>query len=76
MLGAFRAPLPAGGDLYFIIGFAFASFLWFNCLAVVVHLLGGKINSQVLTWLNRICGTVIVLYGVKLLGNLLQTVVA
>lgn len=72
MLGAFRASLPAGGDPYFITGFASASFIWFNCLAVVVHLLGSKINSQVLTWLNRICGVVIVLYGMKLLGNLMK----
>lgn len=75
MLGAFRASLPAGGDPYFITGFASASFLWFNCLAIVVHLLGSKINSQVLTWLNRICGVVIVLYGIKLLGNLVQIMI-
>ncbi len=72
MLGAFRASLPAGGAPYFITGFASASFLWFNGLAVVVHLFGSKINSHVLTWLNRICGVVIVLYGIKLLCNLVQ----
>ena len=72
MLGAFRASLPAGGDPYFITGFASASFIWFNCLAVAVHLLGSKINSRVLTWLNRICGAVIILYGFKLLYNLVQ----
>ena len=75
MLGAFRASLPVGGAPYFITGFASASFLWFNCLAVVVHLLGNKINSHVLTWLNRICGAVIVLYGIKLLSNLVQMIV-
>ena len=72
MLGAFRASLPAGGDPYFITGFASASFLWFNFLAVVVYILGSKINSRVLTWLNRVCGVVIVLYGMKLLGNLVR----
>ena len=72
MLGAFRASLPAGGDPYFITGFASASFIWFNCLAVAVHLLGSKINSHVLTWLNRICGAVIILYGFKLLYDLVQ----
>ena len=72
MLGAFRATLPAGGDLYFITGFASAGFIWFSCLTVLVYLLGSKINSTVLTWLNRICGVVIVVYGVKLLCNLVQ----
>ena len=71
MLGAFRASLPAGGDLYFITGFASASLIWFSCLAILVHLLGSKINSIVLTWLNRICGVVIIIYGIKLLCNLI-----
>ena len=31
MLGAFRASLPLGSDSYFIIGFASASAIWFNC---------------------------------------------
>lgn len=76
MLGAFRASLPAGSDPYFITGFASASFLWFNCLAIMVHILGSKINRQVLTWLNKICGVVIILYGIKLLGNLIQMFMA
>ena len=42
----------------------------------MVHLLGSKINSRVLTWLNRICGAVIVLYGIKLLGSLVQMLIA
>ena len=72
MLGAFRASLSVGGDLYFITGFASASLIWFSCLAILVHLLGSKINSIVLTWLNRICGVVIIIYGIKLLCNLVQ----
>lgn len=72
MLGAFRASLPVGGDPYFITGFASASLIWFSCLAMAVHMLGSKINSRVLTWLNRICGAVIILYGIKLLWNLAQ----
>lgn len=52
MLGAFRASLPTGGDPYFITGFASASFIWFSCLAIVVHALGSTINSHVLTWVK------------------------
>lgn len=72
MLGAFRASLPVGCNLYFITGFALASFIWFNCLAIIVHILGSKINGGILVWLNRICGTVILLYGIKLLYSLVQ----
>lgn len=72
MLGAFRASLETSSEPYFILGFASASFIWFNALAILVNLLGSKINSKVLTWMNRICGVVIVLYGLKLLVSLLQ----
>lgn len=34
--------------------------------------LGGKINERALTWVNRICGIVITLYGLKLLSTLVQ----
>ena len=72
MLGAFRATLPPGSDPCFIAGFATASFAWFNALALVFNRLGSKINVHTLTWVNRICGVVIVLYGVKLLSTLVQ----
>ncbi len=74
MLGAFRASLPTGGSPYFITGFASASFIWFSFLAIAVYMLGSKINSLVLTWLNRVCGVVIIIYGIKLLFNLVQMV--
>lgn len=70
MLGAFRATLPPGGDPFFIAGFATASFAWFNALALVSNRLGSKINVRALTWVNRICGVVIILYGLKLLSSL------
>ena len=56
----------------FIAGFATASFVWFNALAFVFNRLGGKINARALTWVNRICGVVIALYGLKLLSTLVQ----
>lgn len=56
----------------FIVGFATASFVWFSALALVSNRLGGKINERALTWVNRICGIVITLYGLKLLSTLVQ----
>ncbi|WP_417752126.1 LysE/ArgO family amino acid transporter [Senegalimassilia anaerobia] len=70
MLGAFRATLPPGGDPCFIAGFATASFVWFNTLALVFNRLGSKINVRALTWVNRVCGVMITLYGLKLLSTL------
>ena len=74
MLGAFRATLPAGGDLPFIFGFTSASFIWFNGLAIASNLLGAKINTRALTWLNRLCGVVIICYGAKLLFDLARMI--
>lgn len=36
MLGAFRATLTNGGDLFFICGFGSASVIWFLTLSTVV----------------------------------------
>lgn len=66
MLGAFRASIPAGTDVPFICGFGSASVLWFLTLSTVVSLLGSRFNEKVLNIINRICGAVIVFYGLKL----------
>lgn len=66
MLGACKATLPAGTDTFFIAGFASASVLWFHFLGTVVSLLGSKVNEKVLTVINKVCGTIIIFYGLKL----------
>ena len=66
MLGAFRASIPAGTDVYFICGFGSASILWFLALSTVVSLLGSKFNEKVLNIINKVCGAVIIFYGLKL----------
>ena len=59
MLGAFRATLPAGGDVPFICGFGSASIIWFLTLSTIVSLLGSRFNEKVLNVINKICGAVI-----------------
>ena len=72
MLGAFRASLPAGGDLPFICGFGSASVIWFLTLSTIVSLLGSKFNEKVLNIINKVCGAVIIFYGLKLLYSFAQ----
>ncbi len=72
MLGAFRAALPAGTDAFFIGGFCSASFVWFTALAIIVSLLASRVNEKILTWINRVCGAVIIFYGLKLLWSFLS----
>ena len=72
MLGAFRASIPAGTDVFFICGFASASVIWFLTLSTVVSLLGSKVNEKVLNIINKVCGAVIIFYGCKLAWSFLQ----
>ena len=67
MLGAFRATLPTGGDVPFILGFGSASVIWFLTVSTLVSLLGSKFNEKVLNVINKVCGAVIIFYGLKLL---------
>lgn len=67
MLGAVRASIgPAEAD-YFVGGFATATIVWFVGLASIVRSVASYINSTVLTCVNRLCGTFIVVYGAYLL---------
>lgn len=72
MLGAFRASLPAGTDLFFICGFASASVLWFLGISTVISLLGARFNEKVLNIINKVCGAVIIFYGCRLAWNFLR----
>ena len=72
MLGAFRASIPAGTDVFFICGFASASVIWFLTLSTVVSLLGSKFNEKVLNIINKVCGAVIIFHGCKLAWSFLQ----
>ena len=72
MLGAFRATLPAGGDVPFICGFGSASILCFFTVSTVVSILGSKFNEKILNIINKVCGAVIIFYGCKLLYSFIK----
>ena len=75
MLGAFNASLPAGADLPFILGVATASCCWFMGITALISLFSARFNNKVLLWINRVCGVVIVFYGLRLLWSFLQMVI-
>ncbi len=72
MLGAFRASLPVGTDLFFIGGFASASALWFLGISTIISLFSARFTDQILTIINRVCGAVIIFYGAKLLWSFIR----
>ena len=72
MLGAFRASLPAGSDVFFICGFASASVLWFLGISTVISLFSARFNNRILNIINKVCGAVIIFYGGKLVWSFLK----
>jgi L-lysine exporter family protein LysE/ArgO len=75
MLGAMKATLPPGTDMYFILGFISASALWFLSVTTAISVFKGHFNDKVLTWINRICGVIIIFYGIKLIVSFVKMVV-
>ena len=72
MLGAFRASLPEGTDAFFICGFASASVLWFLGTSTVISLFSARFTDKILNIINKVCGVVIIFYGLKLFKSFLQ----
>ena len=76
MLGAFKATLPAGTDLFFVGGFASASIIWFLSISTIISLFSARFTPKTLHIINVVCGAVIIFYGLKLLWNFRQLVIA
>lgn len=66
MLGAFRANIPAESIYHFFFGFLAMTPIWFGFLAGTMYILAKKIKISHLVWINRVCGTVLIIYGIKL----------
>ena len=69
MLGAFSATLTVGQSTPFITGVETASALWFFGVTLLVSLFSHRFSPRIVTMMNRVCGAVVVLYGVKLLAD-------
>ena len=66
LLGGFKASLPAEYANTFIFGVAAASFLWFTGLTTIVSIFRSMVGPKTLRWINIICGSIIVYYGLSL----------
>ncbi|WP_234121812.1 LysE/ArgO family amino acid transporter [Clostridium hydrogenum] len=66
LLGSFRLTLPIEASKFFIFGVCSASFIWFNGLAFVVNLFKKNFSLKLVTIINKVCGVIIIYYGLKL----------
>lgn len=74
LLGAFKASMTEAQSLHFLFGVLSASCLWFVTLAVVVSLAGSLVTPRVLGLINKICGAVIAVYGLRLLWHFTEII--
>lgn len=74
LLGAFKASMTEAQSLHFLFGVLSASCLWFVTLAMVVSLAGSLVTPRVLGLINKICGTVIAVYGLRLLWHFAEII--
>lgn len=74
LLGAFKATMNHAQSLHFLFGVISASCLWFISLALIVSLAGSLITPRTLNLINKICGTVIIIYDIKLFWHFAEMV--
>ena len=76
LFGAFHASLPAGLEVPFVLGAGSAPVLWFFGVTTLISLFSAKFSDKVLRVINIVCGCVIIFYGLKLMYNFVQMVIA
>lgn len=74
LLGAFKASMTEVQSLHFLFGVLSASCLRFVTLAMVVSLAGSLVTPRVLGLINKICGAVIAVYGLRLLWHFAEII--
>lgn len=74
LLGAFKASMTEAQSLHFLFGVLSASCLWFVTLAMLVSLAGSLVTPRVLGVINKICGAVIAVYGLRLLWHFTEII--
>jgi len=66
LLGGFKATLSGQASGLFILGVSIASATWFLGLTTLVNVFRDRMTVKVLRVINIICGSTIVLFGIKL----------
>ncbi|RSX55399.1 LysE/ArgO family amino acid transporter [Bifidobacterium samirii] len=75
MLGAFSATLTAQQSTPFITGVETASVVWFIGVTLLISAFSHKFSPKVIEGLNKVCGGIIVAYGLKLLFDFAVAVI-
>jgi len=69
-LGAEAIGETSGAALVMVIGVFLGSAAWWLLLSAGVSLLRSRINTQALRWINRLSGTIIIAFALRILWNI------
>lgn len=72
LVSGFKAVLTPIQSYWFITGVALASVTWFMSLALLVNRFRHLMTAKVLTNINRVCGCVIIYFGIRIGLQLFQ----
>ena len=74
LYGSFRVGHPGADSTLLVLGSATASCLWFSGITLVISLFSARFNDRILRLINVVCGSVILLYGLRLAVQFFQRI--
>lgn len=74
LYGSFRAGNPGADATLLVLGSATASCLWFSGVTLLISCFSARFNDRILRIINVVCGSVILLYGLRLILQFIQSI--
>lgn len=74
LYGSFRVGHPGADSTLLVLGSATASCLWFSGVTLLISCFSARFNDRLLRIINIVCGSVILVYGLRLILQFIQSV--
>lgn len=74
LYGSFRVGHPGADSTLLVLGSATASCLWFSGVTLLISLFSARFNDRVLRIINVVCGSVMLIYGLRLVLQFFQRI--
>lgn len=74
LYGSFRVGHPGADSTLLVLGSATASCLWFSGVTLLISCFSARFNERILRVINIVCGSVILLYGLRLILQFVRSI--
>lgn len=74
LYGSFRVGHPGADSTLLVLGSATASCLWFSGVTLLISCFSARFSDRILRIINVVCGSVILLYGLRLLLRFISSI--